>query len=529
MAERIAAEVLKPQLTDGREIAFLDVREHGQYGEGHPFFSVPMPYSLLEPRATKLLPCRLTRIVLMDDGDGVADKAAARLGQLGYKELVVLEGGAPGWVAAGYTLYKGVNVPSKTFGELLEHACDTPRLTAEALQSLREQENGVVVLDGRTPAEFEKMSLPGAGSCPNAELGYRLRSLVPDDATTIVINCAGRTRSILGAEGLRLLDVRNPVYALENGTQGWRLAGFDLAHGVSPGTLAPPNNDDLDALRSLADSLIGEHDLERVSAGTVEDWLADAARTTYLLDVRTDEEFADSHWPGARHAPGGQLVQATDEYVAVRNARIVLTDDIHLRAATTAIRLREMGHDVYILDADATAGGEHASDTRDQGDSPADPAQAIRKAAADADVILDASRSMDYRDAHIDGARWVSRPRLDSLDIDPDSNVLVTGRNADLVEGVRTDLAASGFSRLQVCVGNPETWADAGFDIVSTPEDPPDSHCIDYLFFVHDRHAGNLDAARRYLEWETGLIDQLDAQERSVFRPGSRGGDDTHA
>jgi rhodanese-related sulfurtransferase len=529
LADRIAAEALKPLLTDGREIALLDVREHGQYGEGHPFFSVPMPYSLLEPQAAKLLPCRHAKIVVMDDGDGVADKAADRLAQLGYEDLAVLDGGAPGWAAAGYTLYKGVNVPSKTFGELLEHACDTPRLTAEALQSMREQESAHVVLDGRTPAEFEKMSLPGAGSCPNAELGYRLRSLVPDDETTIVINCAGRTRSILGAEGLRLLGVRNPVYALENGTQGWRLAGFDLAHEVSPGTLAPPKNDDLDALRSLADSLIGRHDLERVSARTVEDWLADAARTTYLLDVRTDEEFAESHWPGALHAPGGQLVQATDEYVAVRNARIVLTDDIHLRAATTAIRLREMGHDVYILDADATAGGEQASDTGGQGDLPADLTQAFRKVAADADVILDASRSMDYRDAHIDGAHWVLRPKLDELDIDPDSNVLVTGRNADLVEGVRADLAASGFSRLRACPGGPETWADAGFDIVSTPDDPPDDRCIDYLFFVHDRHTGNLDAARRYLEWETGLIDQLDAQERSVFRPGSGGGPDSHA
>ena len=145
MAERISAAALKPQLTDGREIAFLDVREHGQYGEGHPFFSVPMPYSLLESRAAKLLPCRLTRIVLMDDGDGVADKAAARLGQLGYEELAVLEGGAPGWAAAGFTLYKGVNVPSKTFGELLEHACDTPRLTAEALQRMERDDPEIAI------------------------------------------------------------------------------------------------------------------------------------------------------------------------------------------------------------------------------------------------------------------------------------------------------------------------------------------------------------------------------------------------
>ena len=45
------AEAVKPLLTGGGEIAFLDVREHGQYGEGHPFFAVNLPYSRLEALA----------------------------------------------------------------------------------------------------------------------------------------------------------------------------------------------------------------------------------------------------------------------------------------------------------------------------------------------------------------------------------------------------------------------------------------------------------------------------------------------
>ena len=51
------------------------------------------------------------------------------------------------------------------------------------------------------------------------------------------------------------------------------------------------------------------------------------------------------------------------------------------------------------------------------------------------------------------------------------------------------------------------------------PGTPRDADCIDHLFFVHDRHDGNLEASRRYLEWELGLVDQLDEQERSVLRP----------
>ena len=505
-------------LTDGDEIAFLDVREHGQYGEGHPFFSIPMPYSRLEQLAAVLLPCKNARLVLMDDGDGVADKAARVLAELGYRKLSILEDGAPGWLAAGYTLYKGVNVPSKTFGELLEHARSTPRLTAAELNALRERDGPVVVLDGRSPAEFETMSLPGAASCPNAELGYRLRTLVPDPSTTVVINCAGRTRSILGVEGLRLLNVRNPVYALENGTQGWRLAGFDLEHGVPAARLSPPDPAELQRLAALAARVIEEHGLELVPPATVGRWLDDGERTTYLLDVRTDEEFAEAHWPGARHAPGGQLVQATDQYVAVRNARIVLSDDIHLRAATTAIRLRQMGHDVYILDADAREGGAHAGAA---GETEENSAPAFREAAAGVSAILDASRCTDYRKAHIDGALWVTRPRLDRFDGDRAQPVLVTGRDAGLIAGVSKDLEMMGFSEVRSCAGSPGSWADAGFDVVSTPDEPPDDDCIDYLFFVHDRHAGNLEASRQYLAWETGLIDQLDAQERSVLDPGA--------
>ncbi len=252
----ITARDLKPLLTAQDEIALLDVREQGQYGEGHPFFSIPFPYSRLEPLASMLLPGKLAHLVLFDDNDGVAERAAAVFESLGYRNVSVLEGGAPAWAAAGYTLFKGVNVISKTYGELLEHVADTPRLTAAELHTLLASDPSVVVLDGRSPAEYRKMSLPGALCCPNAELGYRIQSLVPDESTTIVINCAGRTRSILGVEGLRILDTANPVFALENGTQGWRLAGFDLSHGVAPQVLPDPDEDQFSAMATRAKALI---------------------------------------------------------------------------------------------------------------------------------------------------------------------------------------------------------------------------------------------------------------------------------
>jgi len=515
----ISADRLKPLLTSDNEIAFLDVREHGQYGEGHPFFSVPFPYSRLEAMTPVLLPCKLAHLVLLDDADGVAERAAAVFESLGYQNVSVLEGGAPAWARAGFTLYKGVNVISKTYGELLEHVADTPRLTARQLHELRTNDPSVVVLDGRSPAEYRKMSLPEALCCPNAELGYRIQSIVPDDATTIVINCAGRTRSILGAEGLRMLNTPNPVFALENGTQGWRLAGLDLMHGVAPQKLPDPSDEQFDAAAQRARSLISACQLELVSAETLSDWQRDPKRTTYSLDVRSDAEFDAGHWPGAQHAPGGQLVQATDQYVAVRNARIVLSDDNHIRAATTAIRLQDMGHDVYLLDVDARTG--QSVTTHDQQEDSHEPGSADfpgTKQTQDV-TILDASDGMSFREGHIDGAQWITRSRVPQLGLERDENILLTGRDRILVSGVAAELDALGFTNVQPAPGSAAIWTAAGYDVVATPDIPSDEDCIDYLFFVHDRHDDNMDAARRYLEWETGLIDQLDAQERSVLNP----------
>ena len=157
----------------------------------------------------------------------------ARAEALGYRNVHILAGGAPAWQRAGYTLYAGVNVPSKTFGELIEHERHTPRVTAQAVQAMRDAGEDFVIVDGRPLAEYAKMNIPGGICCPNGELALRIRDIVPDPTTKIVVNCAGRTRSIIGAQTLIDFGVPNPVYALENGTQGWFLAGLALEHGAS--------------------------------------------------------------------------------------------------------------------------------------------------------------------------------------------------------------------------------------------------------------------------------------------------------
>lgn len=514
----LKAEKVKTRLTAGGEIAFLDVREHGQYGERHPFFAVPLPYSRLEIEAARLLPCKAIPIILLDDGDGVADKAAARLAALGYTDIAAVEGGTPGWAAASHTLFKGVNVPSKAFGEMVEHARHTPSITADQLQAMRDRGEEFVLLDGRTVAEYRKMNIPGGIACPNAELGHRLPMLVPNETTPIVINCAGRTRSIMGAQSLIDLGFRNPVLALENGTQGWQLAGYELERGAA--RLYPENLGvaELAASRERATEFIARDGIPVIDDATLRQWRSDADRSLYLLDVRTAGEFERGHYPRAVHAPGGQLVQATDQWVAVRNARLVLMDDTNLRAAICAQWLRQMGHDAVVLDEDASgmAGdGEGDLSSSLPGISPESLSAGLEDGST---ILLDLNPAMAYRAGHVAGARWAIRPRLDRLDLPVGKPIVLTVADRLVADLAATDLATAGHRDVSFLAGNEAGWRAAGLRLTTTPADPPDEDCIDYLFFVHDRHAGNLEACRQYLAWETGLTAQMDDQEKGVFR-----------
>jgi rhodanese-related sulfurtransferase len=253
----------------------------------------------------------------------------------------------------------------------------------------------------------------------------------------------------------------------------------------------------------------------------VHQWQADSSRTLYLLDVRTREEYEAGHLPGSLHAPGGQLVQATDQWVAVRGARIVLIDDTGLRAANTGLWLTRMGHDACVLRADVTGmanlekGGQEASPVANT--LPVCTGAELAGRLAAGAVIVDLRPSMDYRDGHVEGARWSIRPRLERLGLPAGADVILMADKRGTAEIAALDLREGGIENVGFLEGDLEACRAGGLGIEATPDMPKDDECIDYLFFVHDRHQGNMEAARGYLEWETGLIAQLDAQERAVF------------
>ncbi len=341
-------------IADEHELAIVDARDHEAYSQGHLLWAASIRPVDVHHAAPILLPRRATRVVVTDNGGGEAEDLRDVLASNGWTEASVLAGGIDSWAEEGHELYSGVNVPSKLFGELVERHYRTPHVSALELHQWINQERPLTILDSRTEREFQRMSIPTGRSCPGGELVHRAFDLADQDAT-IVVNCAGRTRSILGAESLVRAGVPGQVIALENGTMGWELADLILDHGKTATASAPTSTGRGQA--SVAGTKVAERfNVEQISRSTMDSWGADQTRTLHLFDVRTPDEYQQGHLLDFRNAPGGQLVQATDEYAITRGARLVLADDDLTRATMTASWLLEMGWETYVLDEGVSQG-----------------------------------------------------------------------------------------------------------------------------------------------------------------------------
>lgn len=328
------------------EIALLDLRYEAAFATGHPLFAANMAADRIAIEAEVRLPRKDVPVVLYDDGEGFVAAGAERLATLGYTNIRALDGGLKAWRAAGYEVFEDVNSYSKAFGELVEARRHTPSLSADEVAKLIADKANIAILDVRRFDEYSTMNIPGSVSVSGAELVLRAGRAAPDPDTTIIVNCAGRTRSIIGTQSLINAGVPNKVRALRNGTIGWTLARRELDHGADRrGAIGPFEGGPANA-RDVAYRAGVRH----IVAGEMSVLLAQSDRTLYRFDVRDAEEYAAGHLPGFRHYPGGQLVQETDMAAPVRGARILLADDKGVRADMTASWLAQMSWEVYVLD-----------------------------------------------------------------------------------------------------------------------------------------------------------------------------------
>ena len=522
MTARVSAADLRGMLGGG-ELALVDVREELIFSQRHLLLARSVPLSRFELKFAQLVPRRATRIVLCDDGDGVAERAAAILSRNGYTEVRILAGGVDAWAAAGFELFSGVNVPSKAFGEYVEHAKGTPSVGADELERLLRDGADLVVLDSRPFDEYARVSIPTATNVPGAELVLRAREIAPAPQTTVVVNCAGRTRSIIGAQSLIDAGLPNKVVALRNGTMGWSLAGFACDSGKNRRAPAVSSKT-LEWARSAARSVAHRCGVERIDRAALAVWRADAERTLYVFDVRDPAEYQAGHWPGAVSAPGGQLVQATDQYVGTLGARLVLVDDAEVRAAMTASWLRQMGwRDVFILVESGIETSWPAPpllETETPSGAGIGCAALSALLSRNAATVVDLSLSRNYLERHIPGAWFAIRTRLARAfeKIPLCGTLVLTSEDGVLAKLAVAEAAGLVGRPVRYLEGGNAAWQSAGN--ASSAEAQMADEIVDQWRKPYERGSDARAAMAEYLAWEIDLLPRIERDGSLPFSIG---------
>ena len=518
MSKTISCRDLAGLMASETLYAVFDVRERGEFNAGQISNATSLPRSQIEFRIAELVPDRRIPIVVYDEGEGRAALAAYSIAEFGYENVSVLEGGLPGWQKQKLPTVNGVNVPSKAFGEKVHHERTIPEISPEELKTLQERAADLMILDVRTPEEYGRFCIPGGLNVPGGDLILWAEALKRKPETTVVVNCAGRTRSIIGTASLLRLGLNN-VRALRNGTMGWVLTGLELESPPARIAATAPYESRKHA-REFALRIAEEERISWIAARDLIDSLA-KNEVTYFIDVRSESEYEDGHARGSLNVPGGQAVQRTDDFVAVKNGRIVFVSNQSARAVMAAYWYRQMGfRDVKVLqgglDAWRENGGSVESGRLQNEPLGFEAAKKLARTLAPGDVnslmkdssvgVLHVGSSADFGAVHLSGSKWLSRGwlelKLPSLWSDKAQPIVLSCRDGENSILAARALAETGYKEIFVLASGVQAWARAGYptergleSCLMEPDDVVLSPSI----------KGDKEAMRRYLEWEIKL------------------------
>ncbi len=509
------------------------MREPGEYNDAHIPGASLVPRRQLEYRMTRLVPFADTQVIVCDDDGRRAPLAAATLERMGFRRVAVLEGGINRWTTDGHPTEWGVNVPSKDFGEKTQVVHQVPEMHPEELHTLQQKGEKIVLLDSRTPEEHRRATIPGGRSAPNGEVALHIADLAPDRDATIVVHCAGRTRSIIGARLLQRMGYAK-VFDLRNGTMGWMMAGLELETGSTRLDLPAPSPAALAGAEAFAARIAAEDGVRTLSIPALRELMAKSdTENVYLIDVRTSDEYARGYIPGFQWFPGGQAVQRADDLVAVKNGHVVFACDGRVRATVAASWYRQMGFpNVYVVDGGTPAwvasgqslatsdapGGPRGYDEGIAGALPAGYEAAKAQVELLTPTALDerckgpqpptvifVDTSREFSNGHVPGARWVPRGWLELAiaDVAPskDAPLVVTCANGPSAVLAGAALKGLGYQRVAVLAEGMQGWGRAGRPVergLSGVMHPPN----DVLTMGTDRTWAE---AIQYLRWEEEL------------------------
>lgn len=521
---QISATQLREILNDGDEVALLDLREEGDFTQGHLLLAASLPIGRVELDLLWRVPLKGTRIVLVGGDVQRIQRGLHLLNSVGYQRVSVLEASRSDCDKAGFGWFSGKFVPSKAFGEVVETAKETPHICTQELVALKSSGVDLLMVDSRTPEEFTDFSLPGAVSCPGAELALRVPEVISKDSV-VLVNCAGRTRSIIGAQSLINAEIGCPVFALENGTMGWHLDGYDLQRGhlAMLDKVSLPTQ--LHSSREAAMRLLKRSGGGVISWSQLQGQLSDQRVTTYFYDVRLYGVYMEATFPGALNAPGGELVQSTDFFAPVRCARIVVADTDLVQAPMTAHWLRQMGWQADVLDPDTAPALSPAQPHATHWPHTPAPVELIdsaelQKLQDDPGVaVIDCANSIAFRRGHIPGAFFCVRSALaDGLKALPAHvRVLVfTASDDAIARFAAADAQALGWS-VKRLVGGTHVWRKSGLPMehgaVRQLSEPNDIWYSPYEVSPHMQE----QAMREYIDWEVGLAQRVASEPGIQF------------
>ena len=530
MSQQIDPAILRDIVTDGGEFALLDVRERGHFAAGHLFLAVNTPLSNFELVMRARVPRLSTRVIVCDDNEGLAQRAAAVLEHAGYTHVSVFDAPLQACEAVGFQVFEGHYATTYTLGLHIGWLNRTPEISAEELKVKMESGDNFIVVDTRTFKEFNAGCVPGARSVPMAELLYRIKDLAPNSDTEVVVNCGAVTRGLLGGQSLIEARVENPVTVLTNGVRGWSMAGFALEQGAERSYASVSDESSLWAAQAAA-HLATSGAVQYITAAEMEVWRAQSTeRTLYIVDVRTQEEYEEGHIDGAVWIPGGELVGLYEDHIATMNARFCLVDDSGARATLAASWLNRMGWpDVAVL-----VGGvdqfqlvrafspEDIPELESVDVPSVTPSDLRARISKNQVLVIDVGLSTDYQIAHIPGAWWCCRSKLPTLlkNLPAAPAYVLTSANGDVARLAAGDLAPLTEVAVMKLSGGTAAWQAEGYETVAgltrTLGELEDLHA-GFGIRPGDDRATVVAAQQRMHQWQNRLLEKIEKDQTFSF------------
>ena len=471
----------------------IDCRERRDYVDGHWFGSTNIPLSILPTRLPFLCPYKDFPIHFLHWGDAASSVALRYLEKLEYQNITPHSVTQPIGPVVGYV--QGEYAWSKAFGEVVARQSDILEVTPQ--EYVTDYQHAQLV-DVRPTGEYNRFTLPNSINLPNSLLLANMERL-GNHADLVLLHCAGRTRSIIGAHTIKAAGYSGDFGIFRGGTQAWELDGFAREHGANR-TMA----ENIESTEFVANFLNRCHIPSAHIQPTGIAAFVETNSDHLIFDVSDDAANGILVAANIIKISGTNLVQQTDRSIARYHLPILLFDcRSGSRAAFAAYWLSRMGFcvKIAIVDADHVQFSlEKNNDVQEKSDQ-----QLIEKWVSDGTQIYDFRLSSEFATGHIESSRWQNisfmldqKPEMYSIGI-----IAPCHKTGNMIFEILTD---NGWNIDGIYV-----WQDQPLDpiiLASTAAKFDQNEIpIDKSALFAGRHFGVLKDAQDYLAWEEDLPD----------------------